>query len=105
MQRYVDVLAEIKTVEGRVAWLLENYPELRDKSYNYLVAKYWSAFHKVDVSPEYINKLTSMTTIDRCKRKLAQKNPQKYGSTNPQHIANKAQKFVAMTEYAVEGKI
>lgn len=105
MQRYVDILAEIKTTEGRIAWLLETYPELRDKSYNYLVAKFWAIFHNIQVSPEFIASLTQVETISRCKRKLAEKNPKKYGSTKPEHIANKAQKFAAMTEYTVEEKV
>lgn len=103
--RYVDLLSEIKTVEGRVAWLLEKYPELRDKDYNYLVAKFWHIFHNVEVSPEYIAGLTQVETISRCRRKLAEKHPEKYGSKNPIHINNKEKKFIAMQEYAVDDKL
>ena len=102
---YNKILSEIKTTEGRIAWLLETYPELRNKDYNYLVAKYWSIFHNVQVSPEYIASLTQISTIERTKRKLAERNPGKYGSTDPDHISNKGKKFTAMQEYAVEGKV
>lgn len=105
MQRYADVLSEIKTIEGKVAYLLDKYPELKDKDYNYLVAKFWSVFHDLQVSPEFIARLTQMETISRCKRKLAEKNPEKYGATKSEHIANKIQKFVAMEEFAVDDKI
>ena len=105
MQRYVDVLSEIKTVEGKVAYLLEKYPELKDKDYNYLVAKFWAIFHNMQVSPEFIASLTQVETISRCKRKLAEKNPEKYGATKSEHIANKIQKFTAMEEFAVDNKI
>lgn len=102
--RYVDILSEIKTTEGRVAWLLETYPELRDKDYNYLVAKFWSVFHNIQVSPEYIASLTQVETISRCKRKLAERDPMKYGSTKQQHIENKAKRMVAFEEFAVSDK-
>lgn len=105
MPRYADVLSEIKTVEGKVAWLMETYQELRDKDYNFLVAKYWSIFHNVQVSPEYIASLTQIETISRCKRKLAEKHPEKYGSTKPEHISNKAKLNVAYQEYAVQERL
>ena len=99
---YNDILSEIKTVEGRVEWLLTMYPELRDKSYNYLVAKYWSIFHNIQVSPEYIASLTQVETISRCKRKLVEKDPVKYGPTKSEHIKNKENRFVAFQEFAVD---
>ena len=101
-QRYVDILSELKTVENKVAYLLETYPELKDKDYNYLVAKFWGIFHNIQVSPEYIASLTQVETISRCKRKLAEKNPIKYGATKAEHIANKEKRFVAFQEFAVE---
>lgn len=103
--RYADVLSEIKTTEGKVAWLLENYQELRDKDYNYLVAKFWSIFHNVQVSPEYIASLTQIETINRCKRKLVEKYPDKFGSTKPEHIKNKENRLVAFQEYSVSDKL
>lgn len=105
MMRYADVLSEIKTVEGKVAWLMDTYPELKNKDYNFLVAKYWSIFHNVQVSPEYIASLTQIETINRCKRKLAEKYPDKYGSTKPEHIANKAKRQVAFQEFAVQERL
>ena len=101
MQRYTDILSELKTIEDKVAWLLERYPELRDKSYNYLISKFWNNFDNLQASPEYIAKLTPMETISRCKRKLAQKNPEKYGPTKPEHIENIGKRFVAFQEWAV----
>lgn len=105
MPRYVDVLSEIKTVEGKVEWLLNTYPELKDKDYNFLVAKFWSIFHNVQVSPEYIASLTQVETISRCKRKLAEKYPDKYGASKPEHIHNKQNRLVAFQEFAVSDKI
>lgn len=103
--RYADFLSEIKTTEGKVEWLLQTFPELKDKDYNYLVAKFWSIFHNVQVSPEYIASLTQTETISRCKRKLAEKYPEKYGSTKEEHIANKQKRLVAFQEFAVEDKM
>lgn len=100
--RYVDILSEIKTTEGRVAWLLEQYPELRDKDRNYTVAKFWSIFHNVQVSPEYIGSLTQVETITRSIRKLAEKDPVKYGATKEDHIKNKEKRFVAFQEFATQ---
>lgn len=105
MPRYVDVLSEIKTTEGKVAYLLDTYPELKDKDYNFLVAKFWAIFHNIQVSPEYIASLTQVETISRCKRKLAEKYPDKYGSTKPEHIANKAKLNIAFQEYAVQDRL
>jgi hypothetical protein len=104
-QRYVDILSDIKTVEGKVAYLLEKFPELKDKDYNYLVAKFWATFHNIQVSPEYIASLTQVETISRCKRKLAEKHPDKYGATKAQHIENKQKRFTAFQEFAVEDRL
>lgn len=105
MQRYVDVLSNIKTVRDKVAYLLDKYPELRNNDYNYLVAKYWSVFNNVQVSPEFIQKLEQVETISRCKRKLAEMNWDKYGSTDPNHIKNVEKRFVAFQEFAIYDKI
>ena|SRR5690348_16290950 len=105
MQRYADILSNIKTVKDKVQYLLENYPELRNKDYNYLVAKYWSVFNDIQVSPEFIAKLEQVETISRCRRKLAESNWDKYGSTDPSHIKNIENRFIAFQELAVEDKI
>jgi hypothetical protein len=103
--RYNDILSEIKTTGGRLEWLLDEFPELKNKDYNYLVAKFWSIFHNIQVSPEYIASLTQVETISRCKRKLVEKYPEKYGSTKAEHIKNKEKRFVAFQEFAVQDKM
>lgn len=91
-------------MEGKVKYLLDTFPELRDRGVNYLVAKYWSTFDHVDVSPEYIAKLTKTETIRRTKQKIVEKEPDKYGPTKLSIAEARQISEIAHQEYAVSDK-
>lgn len=103
--RYVDDLSQLKTVKSKLKYLFEKYPDLRNKPYNYIISKFWSVFHYVDLSPEYIAKLTPMEDISRQTRLIVAENPIKYGPTEHNLIMRRGQRFVAHQENAIEGKL
>lgn len=103
--RYVDDLSQLKSTESKVRYLFDKYPELRDKPYNYIISKFWSVYNNIDVSPDYIAKLTPMEDISRSTRKVIAKNPEKYSPTKASLIIRRGQRFIAHQENAVEGKL
>ena len=61
-------------IRDNLIFLFEKYPDLRNKNYNYLVMAYWKEFENIIAMPQLEN-LTSIESIGRQKRKLAENNP------------------------------
>ena len=63
MSEYRKDVTRLKTIEGKMAWLLETYPNLRDANYNEVFAKYMEEFHNLEISPTFFRTLTQLTII------------------------------------------
>ena len=61
-------------IRDNLIFLFEKYPDLRNKNYNYLVMAYWKEFENIIAMPQLEN-LTSIESIGRQKRKLAEIDP------------------------------
>jgi len=61
-------------IRDNLLFLFRKYPELRNKNYNYLVMAYWKEFDNIIAMPQLEN-LTSIESIGRQKRKLAEIDP------------------------------
>jgi len=99
MSEYRRDVTKLKTIKGRTAWLLETYPNLRNANDNELWSKYWSVFHHIDIAPRYIATLTATASIERAKRKLAEKEPYKYGITKHERAVSKGTHQLAIEEW------
>jgi len=102
MSQYRRDVTKLKTIEGKMAWLLETYPHLRDANYNEVFAKYMGEFHNLDISPRFFSTLSSLESISRAKRKLVQKNPDKYGGTKHNKVVAKGTHQVAIQEWVTQ---
>jgi len=102
MNLYIRDVTKLKTIQGKVAWLLETYPNLRDENYNELDAMYFKVFHNVDISPRYFSSLTAIGSIERAKRKLAEKEPYKYGVTRHERAVSKGSHQLAIEEWVTQ---
>lgn len=61
-------------IRVNLLFLFHKYPELRNKNYNYLVMAYWKEFDNIIAMPQ-LEYLTSIESIGRQKRKLAEIDP------------------------------
>jgi len=102
MSQYRRDVTKLKTIEGKMAWLLETYPHLKDANYNEVFAKYMSEFHNLQISPRFFANLTALESISRAKRKLVQKNPDKYGGRKHDKVVAKATHQVAIEEWVTQ---
>jgi len=102
MSQYRKDVTKLKTIEAKMAWLLETYPNLRDANYNEVFAKYMGEFHNLEISPTFFRTLTSLESISRAKRKLVQKYPYKYGGTKHDKVVAKATHQVAIEEWVTQ---
>lgn len=101
-------MADLKRLSNKVAYELENYPELRDDDFKLILAIYadfyevgtFCSFHDIMMNhADY--KLPSFESIRRTRQKLQEKYPGKYaGSENMKKIRDK--EFDSFYEYARE---
>lgn len=101
-------MADLKRLSNKVAYELENYPELRDDDFKLILAVYadfydvgtFSSFY--DVMTNHVNYgLPSFESIRRTRQKLQERFPGKYaGSETMKKIRDK--EFDSFYEYAKE---
>ena len=93
-------LSNLKSVEGKVAWLLENIGILRNCSNQEFIFSYWEYFCGLKI-PEYIRKtLVEPETIRRVKQKLVERDPKQYGPLNKRILDWKFLKEQKIKEYS-----
>ena len=99
-QRYLDQLIG---VEAKVRYILENIPETKDLKNKDFVFFYWHLVSKLNIiSNEVIKKLDDPESIRRCRQLLVQHNPEKYDSSNQEHLTEKALKESATYQFVME---
>ena len=102
MNLYIKDVTKLKTILGKVAWLLETYPNLKDENYNELDAMYFKEFHNLEISPKFFSHLTAISSIERAKRLLAAKYPYKYGVTKHERAVSKDTHQLAIEEWVTQ---
>ena len=86
LTEHQKVLDQMEKVKDKVAYMLENIPELRNLTNKAFVFAYWHYNNNfctgmvLDVKTFYY--LTDPEIIRRTKQKLVEKNPEKYGPTD-----------------------
>ena len=99
-QLYLD---QLKGVEDKVKYILENIPETRNLKNKDFVFLYWHLVSKLNiVNNEVIKRLDDPESIRRCRQLLVQHNEEKYGPTNQEHLTEKALKENATYQYVLE---
>jgi len=102
MNLYIRDVTKLKTIEKKVAWVLETYPHLKDENNNELTAMFWKIYHHVDISPKYIAGLTAVESIARARRYLKARDPYKYGGTKHHKVIAKATHQLAIEEWVTQ---
>ena len=93
-------LSNLKSVEGKVAWLLESNGILRNYSNQEFIFSYWEYFCGLKI-PEYIRKtLVEPETIRRVKQKLVERDPKQYGPFDREILNEKFLKEQKFMEYS-----
>jgi len=102
MSDYRRDVTKLKTIEAKMAWLLETYDNLRDANYNEVFARYMAEFHNLEISPTFFRTLTSLESISRAKRKLVAKYPDRYGGTKHNRMVAKGTHQIAIEEWVTQ---
>lgn len=99
-QKYLD---QIESTAGKVRYILDNIPELRDSGNKEFVFNYWFLCDHLSerLNSEVLNKLTDPEIIRRAKQKAVQLNPEKYGPKNFETINEKGLKFNAIFDWVI----
>src|SRR6185437_2331238 len=103
---YQKYLLQIEGTAGKVRYILENIPELRDSSNKEFVFNYWFLCDGLrdDLTNEILDNLTDPEIIRRAKQKEVEKNFAKYGPTKQEVIEEKGLKYWAVYDYVVSNK-
>ena len=96
-------LEQLKKVEERVRYILENIPETRNMKNKDFVFLYYDLVSKLSIiTNDVIKRLDDPESIRRCKQLLAEENPDKYGGFNKDYLREKGLKENATYQYVLE---
>lgn len=99
-QKYLE---QLKKVEDKVKYILENIQETRNMKNKDFVFLYWHLVSKLNIiSNDVIKRLDDPESIRRCRQLLVQSNPDKYGETDLIFKEEKGQKQNATYQYVLE---
>jgi hypothetical protein len=97
-QKYLE---QMEKVSEKVEYILKNFPELRESGNKEFVFNYWFLCDglKSNLDKLTIDRLTDCEVIRRCKQKIVEGNPIKYGPTKAKVRLSKQQKYWGIYEY------
>lgn len=103
MLDYQKYLLEIEGIAGKVRYILENIPELREASNKEFIFNYWFLCDglKDNLTKSIIDGLSDPEIIRRAKQKAVEKNFSKYGPKEGKVIQQKSLKYWAVYDFAI----
>lgn len=100
---YQKYLLEIEGTAGKVRYILDNIPDLRDSSNKEFIFNYWFLCDglKDELSVQILDNLTDPEIIRRAKQKEVQKNHIKYGPIKKTTEIEKGLKYSAVYDFVI----